>query len=368
MLSFPSTINLDADLDKTAKGKILHVCNTDKFIPGFISFVEAHIGLGGHHFFLIGDHDQYPVKQTRSVEKVPEGALSHLLGYARLALYMHRAEKVMLHGLSKKKIEQLLFFMPWVLKKCYWVIWGSDLYLYKTARHKKGWKKREFFRRPVIKKMGHLVTYVEGDVALARRWYGAEGVYHECLVYPSNLYKEHGLGDRPGGTINIQVGNSSDPANHHAEAFQKVAPYKDENIHLYVPLSYGSDAHAARVEREGERVFGDKITAMRSFMPPADYYRWLESVDIALFNHDRQQAMGNIITLLGMGKTVYLREGVAHKALFDRLGILCLDIDAFSLRLIGEEEKQKNASRVKAFFSRERLIRQLTDIFSTRGS
>lgn len=345
------------------KGKILHVCNTDKFIPGFISFVEEHIGLDDHLFFLIGDHDQYPVRQTRSVEKVSQGALSHLLGYARLAFYMHRAERIILHGLSKKKIEQLLFCMPWVLKKCYWLIWGSDLYLYKTARHKKGWKKREFFRRPVIRKMGHLVTYVEGDVALARQWYGAKGVYHECLIYPSNLYKEHGLKGTAEDTINIQVGNSSDPANNHADAFHKVAPYREQAIHLYVPLSYGNEKNAASVAEEGEAIFGEKITALRSFMPPSDYYRWLESIDIAVFNHDRQQAMGNIITLLGMGKTVYLREGVAHKALFDRLGIACFDVDDFSLERLSAEERAQNAGRVKAFFSRERLISQLRDIF-----
>ncbi|WP_017429112.1 TDP-N-acetylfucosamine:lipid II N-acetylfucosaminyltransferase [Vreelandella jeotgali] len=345
------------------KSKILHVCNTDKFIPSFISFVEEYMGLDEHLFFLIGDHQQHPVRQTQSVEKIPQGALSHFLGYMRLAFYMHRAERIILHGLSKKKIEKLLFFMPWVLKKCYWLIWGSDLYLYKTARHKKGWKKREFFRRPVIKKMGHLVTYVEGDVALARQWYGAEGIYHECLIYPSNLYKAYKLEEKAEGRINIQVGNSSDTANNHADAFDKIAPYKENDIHLYVPLSYGNAKNAVKVQQEGKVIFGKKVTALRDFLPLQEYYRILASIDIAVFNHKRQQAMGNIITLLGMGKTVYLREGVAHKELFDRLEIACFDVENFSLELLSAEEREKNVARVREVFSQERLINQLRDIF-----
>lgn len=346
------------------KGKILHVCNTDKFIPPFISFIEENIGLDGHLFYLIGDHNRYPVTQNGSVEKVPVGAFSHFYGYIKLACYMHTADKIILHGLSKKKIEQLLFLMPWVLKKCYWIIWGSDLYQYKTARHKKGWKKREFFRRPVIRKMGHLVTYVEGDVALARKWYGAEGQYHECLAYPSNLYKEHAGQGKKSKCINIQVGNSSDPSNNHLAVFEKIAPYATQDIHLYVPLSYGSKKNAAEVEQEAEDLFGSQVTLLKDFMPPEDYYTLLEAVDIAVFNHERQQAMGNIITLLGMGKTVYLRNGVAHKRLFDELGVKCLDVSEFSLQSLNPEDKSNNMQRVRAYFSKEKLVHQLKDIFA----
>ncbi len=347
------------------KGKILHVCNTDKFIPPFISFIENNIGLEGHLFYLIGDHDRYPVTQNSSVEKVPAGAFNHFYGYIKLAFYMQAADKIILHGLSKKKIEQLLFFMPWVLKKCYWIIWGNDLYQYKLARHKKSWKKREFFRRPVIRKMGHLVTYVKGDVALAREWYGAEGEYHECLAYPSNLYKEHqGRSNAGDGRVNIQVGNSADPSNQHAEAFAAIAPYKAQHLHLYVPLSYGSKKNAVDVEQQAHELFDGQVTLLKSFMPLEDYQALLESVDIAMFNHERQQAMGNIITLLGMGKTVYLRSGVAHKQLFDDLGVKCFDVNDFSLERLSREEKEENMLKIKAYFSKSRLTKQLKTIFA----
>lgn len=38
------------------------------------------------------------------------------------------------------------------------------------------------------------------------------------------------------------------------------------------------------------------------FMDFNEYINFLSTIDIAIFNHKRQQGMGNIITLLGMGK------------------------------------------------------------------
>src|SRR5690606_38136182 len=142
-----------------------------------------------------------------------------------------------LHGLFNPKILLILFLMPWQLKKCYWVMWGGDLYVYQFGEKNWKWRVREFLRRPVIKNMGHLVTYIPGDVELARQWYGAKGEYHECLMYLSNVVDpdiiqaaQAGLEEHKGQ--NILVGNSADPINNHIEALEKLLPYKDENIKI----------------------------------------------------------------------------------------------------------------------------------------
>lgn len=104
---------------------------------------------------------------------------------------MQQADKIILHGSFNQHVVRLLFLMPRVLKKCYWVMWGGDLYVHKLGNHtSRRWKVNEFIRRPVIKNMGHLITYIKGDYALAREWYGARGNYQECFMYPSDLYKE----------------------------------------------------------------------------------------------------------------------------------------------------------------------------------
>src|SRR5690606_28770612 len=108
---------------------------------------------------------------------------------------------------------------------------------------------REVSRRFVIQRVGHLVTYIPGDLELARKWYGARGKYHECLMYLSNTIGPQiepvvlqEVADR--GSVNILVGNSADPTNNHIDSLQKLLSFKDHDLKIYAPLSYGDKSHA----------------------------------------------------------------------------------------------------------------------------
>jgi len=163
-------------------------------------------------------------------------------------------------------------------------------------------------------------------------------------------------------TINIQIGNSADPSNEHFEMLGILKKYRDEDIKIFAPLSYGPKEYALRVKEEGERIFGKKFVALLDFMPYEQYLRFLGDVDIAMFNHRRQQAMGNTISLLGLGKRVYMRRDVTQCALFDRLGINVFDIKDFSLCQSAEFDVSLNVERIKMYFSERVLSRQLKEV------
>lgn len=243
-------------------------------------------------------------------------------------------------------------------------MWGGDLYTHKLSEKNRKWKVKEFFRRPVIKNMGHLITYIEGDVELARKWYGATGRYHECIMYTSNLYKKYSVPNKQGTAINIQVGNSADPSNNHLEALEKLLPFKDSDICIYVPLSYGDKKHAQAVIQQGQQWFGDKFKPLTEFMPFDEYLLLLGTIDIAIFNHKRQQAMGNTITLLGLRKKVYVRSDTTQSELFHSLGVRFFDINNFDLNLLNAEDSCENNEKIKIYFSENNLKQQCAAIFS----
>ena len=232
--------------------KILHIADCDKFIPPYIDFVNSHFDSTKHEFMLTGGMSSGELDYCANVNLIGRSKLSKLKYFFSLIIKMHQANQVILHGLFNIKIVQILFFSPWLLKKCYWVIWGGDLYTYQLDKRNWQWKVKEFFRRPVIKNMGSLVTYIRGDVTLAREWYGAQGEYQECLMYTSNLYKEYKIPKHKNATLNIQVGNSADPSNNHIEALEKLLPFKNDNICIFVPLSYGSKEHTLQVIKQGK--------------------------------------------------------------------------------------------------------------------
>jgi hypothetical protein len=141
--------------------------------------------------------------------------------------------------------------------------------------------------------------------------------------------------------------------------------YKNENIELVVPLSYGNKRYAAEVVAEGTRRFGEKFVPLTDFMPFQHYLALLGKVDIAVFNHHRQQAMGNTISLLGLKKTVFLNPGTTQWDFFQEKNIQVLDLQTFSLRSLSAAEKHDNEQKIEAYFSAENLTAQLKAVFTS---
>jgi hypothetical protein len=344
--------------------KILHIAGCDKFIPPFIEFVKEYFDFSAHDFLLMNGMASKELKITPNVHLSKRSILSRLKHYWQAMIKMHQADKVILHGLFDMKLVAMLFFLPWLLKKCYWVMWGGDLYSYQLSERNWKWKRREFFRRSVIRRMGHLVTYIKGDYDLATEWYGARGQYHECFMYPSNLYKDYAIPEVKHSSINILVGNSADPSNNHLEVFDKLEVFKDQDIKIYAPLSYGNQTYAKKVIEEGKKQFGDKFEPLTDMMPFDQYLEFLGLIDVAIFNHKRQQAMGNTITLLSLGKKVFMRSDITPWELFEDIDVKVFDVENIKLDLLDEKIKKDNQEKIKKHFSIDNYKKQLQELFN----
>lgn len=343
------------------KQKILHICRAEKFIPPFIDLVQANFEPGLHEFIIFGDHKKFSSEGRSGVHRVENGLAEKTAAKVRLIVQMHRADRIILHGLFTRAVTKMLFLMPWLLKKTYWVIWGNDLYSKRETGANSGLK--NISRRFVIRYFGHLVSHVPGDIELAREWYGASGKAHHCLMYSSNVFSETGVGERNTGFVEVQVGNSADPSNNHLEVFEKLASLQTDNFRVLVPLSYGDQQHARRVIEEGEKLFGDRFVPLVDFLPPDQYQEFLASIDVAVFNHKRQQALGNLISLLGMGKKVYLRRDISTASLLDSLKIEWFDVENIDLSPISELSRQGNVRRIRHVYSKPNLVAQLDELF-----
>lgn len=332
---------------------IIHVMGLDKFIQPFIDFNSKYIDTNlEHKYFVIHKTTQYELKKNQK-------NLYEITGYFKntlnLIISLYASKKIIIHGLWNKHLILFLFLQPWLLKKCYWVMWGGDFYF----SEKQSWLKKQ-----VIKKMGHFITYIKGDYELAKKWYGADGEYHECFMYPSNLYKDYEIEDKNHQTINIQLGNSADATNNHIEVIEKLKKYKHENINIFVPLSYsGEKEYIDNVIEKGKDIFGDKFHPMLDFMPFEEYLEFLGKIDISIFAHKRQQAMGNTITLLGLGKKVYMRSDITPWKQFNEIGVKVFDIDKITLDKIKSDTQTMNKQKIKEYFSQERYIQQLKNLF-----
>ena len=73
--------------------------------------------------------------------------------------------------------------------------------------------------------------------------------------------------------------------------------------------------------------------------------------------------MSNIITLLGLGKKVYLRSDQSTWSFFETNNMKVFDTKkTIELDLLDKETKNINVLNVKSFFSKENYLRELRKI------
>jgi dTDP-N-acetylfucosamine:lipid II N-acetylfucosaminyltransferase len=186
------------------------------------------------------------------------------------------------------------------------------------------------------------------------------------FMYLSNIYQESEITlerNNNNNKINIQIGNSATPENMHFEIFEKLKKYKNENIMIYSPLSYGNKEYAKKVFLKGKEIFGDKFKPIIEFMSLEDYRKWMKNIDIGIFYNNRQQGVGNVTTLLGMGKKVYLRNSVSTFLFFKELGFKIYDFNDFNLDLMSIEDSKHNIKLMQENFSIERYKKNLDKLF-----
>ncbi|MBY5978947.1 TDP-N-acetylfucosamine:lipid II N-acetylfucosaminyltransferase [Ferrimonas balearica] len=337
---------------------VLHICPLDKFLPPFIEFVRKHIGTEDQLFFTYRSMKKYPYAPGPDAMH-RDGKFSR---YFSMFYQMYKSERVILHGLFDKFVIAGLFFQPWLLKKCFWLVWGADLYR-QDLDGTSPWAPKVFFRRFVIRNMGHIVTSIDGDYENAKAWYKPKGRRLAVYTYPSSLYTPAVGTPKNDGVIRILLGNSADPSNNHIEAFEHLKKYAQENIEIYSPLSYGVPQYRDEVCRVGKELFGDKFKPIVDFIQYDKYIELLSTIDIAVFNHDRQQAMSNTRMLLGMGKKVYMKSGTSSFQLFEKLDVKVFTLDEFSLDP-QFPESARNEQTIQRVYSPEALKSNLIELFS----
>lgn len=351
---------------KFKRRKIVHICTFEKFINDFILFNENHCKDYHHEYFILGFHEK---REKYSLPSVPNLCVLPLKKSAQLSFFGNlnkrckRADRVVIHGLFNSRLLLFLFLNLKIVKKSYWMMWGADLY----ARHISTVRGRilDFLRRTIIKNLEGAVTYLEGDYEYAKKRWGLKGTYNECILYPSNVFKSTfpQTKNRESGK-NILIGNSADPTNNHVEAFEMVVGATTKDDSVYLPLSYGDEHYREKIISKSKKYFGQRVIPIVDFIPLNDYLKFLSRIDIAVFNHRRQQAMGVTIGLLGHGKTVYLRTDVSQWDFFKKIGVIACDINDFKKVLLDEPVRLKNQFRIKEYFSEENYIKQLRRLYT----
>ena len=253
----------------------------------------------------------------------------------KMPFYLYKAEHIVVHGLFNKAVITALFLQSWLLKKCNWIVFGADIYIHKKKNKSLSDKMFEKMKQHIAPKIPYISTFSDGDWELVRKWYGAKG-QNLKVSYPlagcnAKLVEELSKTQKEDNAVNIIIGNSATETNQHIQALDWLAKFKDENIRIHLPLNYGLGdykTYANKIIAYAINIFGeDKVFPLTEKLSGEDYLKYLNSMNVGLFNNNRQQAMGNITQAVLCGAKVYIRKDTNMWEHYRSLGCQLYDIE-----------------------------------------
>ncbi|MBR5372397.1 MAG: TDP-N-acetylfucosamine:lipid II N-acetylfucosaminyltransferase [Oscillospiraceae bacterium] len=293
--------------------KVVFIIPIDKFTKGMYRFMEKHFSNLERFFIFYGKGERFEVNEKaqncfwmESYNDIRKDSKEYaLVQSADLILYSGLFDTV--HCFRK--------FGMKTLKKTYIQFWGADFYI--LGDHSGSFKHKlsKWYRKYVIRHAAGVINLLPKEYEALCKICAPKGKHFIAPVCGDGSIQQliANLRSTPKSRdpLRIIVGNSATDTNQHLDMFEKLAEYKNENIEIICPLSYGDSAYAETVIRTGRELFGDKFVPLTEFMDIETYYGYIARSAIAVFNNNRQQAMGNINAALGLGCKVYIRSDTA---------------------------------------------------------
>ncbi|MEP3561480.1 MAG: TDP-N-acetylfucosamine:lipid II N-acetylfucosaminyltransferase [Marinobacter sp.] len=344
--------------------KVLHVMpSTSRNTTRLMSFMSDMTFTRKQSFLVHGPMtDRVKFSESRFDVTFVKG---DLLSFLKEARRFFESEKIVVHGFFNVNLKVFFLLFPSLLKKVYWVVWGGDLYSMLSLPRGFFGDVKSRISKFVFNKINFVVTYIPGDYLLVNKHFNPKSEFVKCLMYPGNLYKNNEVeSSGQNSEARILVGNSGAPSNNHIRVFERLKRNPNSaNIKIYCPLSYGNSEYISKVKRAGYQNFGDRFVALDKYMDMEHYVEFLSTIRYAVFDYDRQQGMGNIISLLGLGKGVFLNPSTTPWDFFKEEGVQVLDVNELVKADFEKEFVSDNPSKIKSKFSAEVLRKQLYEIF-----
>ncbi len=222
---------------------------------------------------------------------------------------------------SMTEIHNAIFIKRKNLKKIVWRTWGHDV---KYVRNDSGFLKN-FIKSLLELKWKKMVKSFYGvgiansvDVIALKEVFGTLNCFRlsyiskEMQLEAKNESNSYG---KDKGCINILLGHSGHAVNNHIKILKTLSKYFQNNIKIYLILSYGNPDYIKKVEHEVKQFYNNKCIIIKEFLPCGEYVKLLSKIDVAILPGKSSYALGNISTLLKLNKKIYLsKDGIIAKA------------------------------------------------------
>lgn len=313
---------------------IYHLFNANvvHHTPGMIERIlqyasQTNYGGVNEHFFLLTTYTKVSYLTINDVNYVIYEEifknnrfvnyifLSNSFNYLNSLFKISKKDTLIIHDTSSLFGRSHLFWLFLFLrgknfcKKVSIVNWGVPD---GTLKDKSGIIYRILFaiKKNVLNNFRFVITMSSDDEEKIKKQYELKNVI--TANYVKDAYNEYKSGIKKTNienqTTKIMISHSAFEQHNHIQTFKLLERFKDENIQIICPLSYGNPDYVKRVIKEGKRIFGKKFIYFQDLIPRDDYNNLLASLNIFIANASIQTGLYVIHFGLCTGLKMYLRD------------------------------------------------------------
>lgn len=148
------------------------------------------------------------------------------------------------------------------------------------------------------------------DIPIYIMSYSTNGIYESIVAAANATYNNT-------STLNVLLGHRGSSEENHIGILKLLSKYENENMKIFIPLSYGDEAYINRVKKYVKDNHLKQVVIIDEFMEYADYCKFLNQMDVAIFDGNSSYALGNISLLLFYKKKIFLNESGVLREAFD---------------------------------------------------
>ncbi|MBE6073079.1 MAG: hypothetical protein E7202_00805 [Selenomonas ruminantium] len=309
------------------------------FATGYINFFQKYMGEYDNTFVIVPhlERDTFPLKFMNNDEIVYVNSCRTIRFQKNIRKILEKSDVVIFSGLFEWRVGFSLLPKK-ILRKTFVHFWGGDFYGFRNKPSTiRGMLSRKLTYK-ALKEAGGFIFLIDGEY---EKFKEITNITNDDYIarMPNNPFKEVNYEEYitekdSNDEIKILLGNSAAPTNHTEDILPKLKDYV--GIKVYCPLAYGDDEYRNKIIRLGKMLLGDRFIPITEFVDKKEYVEFLSGMDVGIFNHDRQQSMGNINIMLALGKKVYLRPGTSMWTNYKKQGWDIYSVDALDNVTLGE--------------------------------